>query len=140
MRNFLRILATALVCLSLTAPAMAAKASYPSKTINILNAFLPGGWLDLSCRTFIEALGKDLGVSVVTTPTPGAGGSIGYTKAAQARPDGYTALVSVSSTLLCSGALRDVRYTIDDFIPVAAYCAAANAIIIREGGQGDRRW
>lgn len=132
MNRFGKTLVALAMALLLAAPAMAA-GDYPTKTINILNPFLPGGWLDLSLRPIIEQMTKDLGVSVITTPTPGAGGSIGYTKAAQAKPDGYTLLESVGSTLLCSGALRDVRYSINDFIPVAAYCAPPNAIIIKEG-------
>lgn len=132
MNRFGKTLLALTLVLLMAVPALAA-GNYPDKTINILNPFVPGGWLDLSLRPIIEQATKVLGVPVITTPTPGAGGSIGYTKAAQAKPDGYTLLESMDSTLLCSGALRDVRYTIDDFVPVAAYCSPPNAIIIREG-------
>lgn len=131
MNRFGKTLVMLAMALLLAVPAIAAE-NYPTKTVNILNPFLPGGWLDLSLRPIIAEVTKELGVSVITTPTPGAGGSIGYTKAAQSKPDGYTLLESVGSTLLCSGALRNVRYTVDDFIPVAAYSAPPNALIIKE--------
>lgn len=132
MNRFGKTLVALALALLMATPAVAG-GEYPTKTINILNPFLPGGWLDLSLRPIIEQMTKEMGVSVITTPMPGAGGSIGYTKAAQAKPDGYTLLESIGSTLLCSGALRDVRYSSDDFVPIAAYCAPPNAIIIKEG-------
>ncbi len=132
MNKLAKTIAAALLCLGLAAPAMAAD-QFPSKTINVINPFTPGGWMDLSLRPIIELASQELGVSVITTPTPGASGSIGCTKVAQAKPDGYTMLLSVNSSLISSSELRDVRYNIEDFIPVAAYCYPPNAIIVREG-------
>lgn len=104
---------------------------YPTRTINIINPFLPGGWMDLALRPLIERMTQDLGVSVITTPTPGAGGSIGYTKASQSKPDGYTFVLSLHSTLLCNDMLRDVKYSVDSFDPVATFCMNPTALAIK---------
>ena len=112
---------------------IAAEEKFPSKTINVINPFLPGGWLDLSVRPIVEEMGKKLGVTVITTPMPGAGGSIGYTKVAQAHPDGYTLMLSVGTTMLTNGTLRNVRYNPESYVAIAAYCLPPNALIIKEG-------
>lgn len=106
---------------------------YPKRTINIINPFLPGGWMDLALRPVIERMSQDLGVSVITNPTPGAGGSIGYTKASQSKPDGYTFVLSLQSTLLCNDMLRDVRYSVKSFEPVASFCMSPTALAIKTG-------
>ena len=120
-----------LLCLGLAMPAQADE--YPDRTINIINPFLPGGWMDLALRPVIERMPVDLNVSVITTPTPGAGGSIGYSKASQAKPDGYTFVLSLQSTLLCNGMLRDVKYSVDSFEPIASFCMVPTALAIKTG-------
>jgi len=87
-RRALPALATAL----LAAPALAQQ-GYPSRPITVVVPFAAGGPTDTVARLLAEAMGRDLGGTVVVENVGGAGGTLGAQRAAQARPDGYTLLV-----------------------------------------------
>jgi tripartite-type tricarboxylate transporter receptor subunit TctC len=70
-----------------------AQAPYPTRTLTIVVPFAAGGPTDTVTRLVAEAMGRDLGQTVVVENAGGAGGTIGAQKVAQARPDGYTLLL-----------------------------------------------
>ena len=67
--------------------------AFPSRTINIIVPFAAGGPTDTVTRLTAEAMGRDLGQTVVVENVGGAGGTLGAARVAQARPDGYTLLL-----------------------------------------------
>ncbi len=67
---------------------------FPSRPVTIIVPFPPGGATDLIARPLGAALQRIWGQSVVLQNRGGAGGAIGMAAAAQARPDGYTALIA----------------------------------------------
>lgn len=77
---------------SLAAGAAAAQA-YPTKPIQLIIPFAAGGPTDVVARRLAEAMGANLGVTVVAENRPGAGGTISADVVARANPDGYTALI-----------------------------------------------
>jgi len=81
----------ALAAASLAGPARAQ--TYPARTISIVVPFAAGGPTDTVTRLVAEAMGRNLGQTVVVENAGGAGGTIGAQKVAQARPDGYTLLL-----------------------------------------------
>jgi tripartite-type tricarboxylate transporter receptor subunit TctC len=107
---------------ALFAPAIArAQASdWPSRTINWIVPFTPGGITDTSSRLVAHPLGQLLGQQVVVDNRPGAGGSIGTDMAARAAPDGYTMLYGTQGTMATNPVLyRNIRYdALRDFVPV----------------------
>lgn len=80
------LLATAFALPSAAQPA----APYPSKPIELIVAYGPGGGTDLVARLLARHLEKQLEGSVVILNRPGAGGGIGFGELARAKPDGYT--------------------------------------------------
>jgi tripartite-type tricarboxylate transporter receptor subunit TctC len=70
-----------------------AQANWPDQTVTLIIPFAPGGPTDAVGRMVAEAMGRDLGVSVVAQNVGGAGGTIGVSRVAQARPDGNTILL-----------------------------------------------
>ena len=64
--------------------------NFPSKPINFVVPYAPGGTTDLVARLVGEHMAKSLGQSVVIENKPGAGGNIGMDVVAKAKPDGYT--------------------------------------------------
>ena len=129
MKSLFTFLIAVSLCFGFANPSMAK--DYPSRTINIINPFLPGGWMDLAVRPLTEALGKELDATIINTPTPGAGGSIGHLKVASSKNDGYTLLLTIPNTLIANSMLRDVRYSTDSFEPVAAFCMTSSALFIK---------
>lgn len=75
-----------------------AAASYPSKPINLVIPFAPGGPTDVLGRLLAQHLGDELGKPVVILNQPGAGGNIGSANVARAAPDGYTLVLGTVST------------------------------------------
>jgi len=80
-------------CLSVLFVAAAAAQEYPTRTINIVVPFAPGGPTDTVTRLVGQAMGKSLGQTMIVENVAGAGGTIGVEKVARAKPDGYTLLL-----------------------------------------------
>jgi tripartite-type tricarboxylate transporter receptor subunit TctC len=88
-----RILAGALLLLSLAAPASFAQ-SWPSKPVRVIVNFPPGGAADQLARAIGIPLQEALGQPVVVENRAGAGGNIGGEAVAKSPADGYTLLMS----------------------------------------------
>ncbi|MHA7685700.1 tripartite tricarboxylate transporter substrate binding protein [Cupriavidus sp. PET2-C1] len=73
-----------------TSGAAHAEAPYPSRPIEMIVAYAPGGGTDLVARLLARHLEKQLGATIVVQNKPGAGGAIGFAELARATPDGYT--------------------------------------------------
>jgi tripartite-type tricarboxylate transporter receptor subunit TctC len=76
------------------AGADAAANDFPTRPVTIVVPFPPGGATDLIARPLGAALQRIWGQPVVLQNRGGAGGAVGMTAGAQARPDGYTALIA----------------------------------------------
>ena len=105
----------------LCAPAIAASAEgYPQRPIRVIVPFAPGGGTDLLMRALQERLDRAFGVSVIVDNRPGGGGTIGFTLAARAVPDGYTLLVTSASYTFAPGLYKDLAFdAINDLKPLS---------------------
>ena len=74
--------------------------SYPSKPIRVVVPYQAGGATDVIGRVFGEKLAQRLGQPVLIDNKGGAGGILGTDTVAKAAPDGYTLLVSLSTSML----------------------------------------
>ncbi|MDO9712871.1 Bug family tripartite tricarboxylate transporter substrate binding protein [Paracraurococcus lichenis] len=81
----------ALAALPGSAPA-ATQQAWPTRSINLVIPFPPGGIVDTLGRTTAERVARVLGQPVTIENRPGAGSAIGNAQVAAARPDGYTVL------------------------------------------------
>jgi tripartite-type tricarboxylate transporter receptor subunit TctC len=88
---------------------------YPNKPIQMIVAFPPGGNTDLTARALAPELSKVLGQTVVVVNKGGAGGVVGSTELARARPDGYTIAMSPVSPLTIQPHMQKVEYGVDSF-------------------------
>ena len=86
--KLLSCLRTALCLLGVLA--MPAAAAYPEKPINMIIAFTAGGSSDVQARIMQKYWNKYAPQPWVFVYKPGAGGIIGFTEIAKARPDGST--------------------------------------------------
>jgi tripartite-type tricarboxylate transporter receptor subunit TctC len=82
---------------SLVSSALAADA-FPSREIRFIVPWNAGGSNDIMARA-IQAIAAQDGVRIIVENVPGATGSIGMTKVANAEPDGYMVGMGTSSTL-----------------------------------------
>ncbi len=109
---------------------------YPSRPITFINPFPPGGAADVVARPLAAVLEPLLKQPVVIETKAGAAGQVGAQFAASARPDGYTLLVHIVSI---SGFAevdklydRPVKFTRDDFIPIARFIADPMVLIVND--------
>ncbi|HSV46431.1 MAG TPA: tripartite tricarboxylate transporter substrate binding protein [Ramlibacter sp.] len=80
--------------------------SYPSKPIQLVIPFPPGGATDIVGRLVGKKLGERLGQPVVIENKAGAGTIVGASFVASAPADGYTLLISSGSTFTVNPALN----------------------------------
>ena len=85
-------LLTVLVCTAAGLTTQLAHAAYPEQPIKMVVAYSAGGGTDIVARLLAQTMQKYLGpnAAVVVVNRPGAGGAIGFSELAAARPDGYT--------------------------------------------------
>ena len=68
--------------------------AYPSRPIQIVVPYPPGGAVDLTARLIVERLRGRLGQSLLVENRPGANGLVGAGAVVRAEPDGHTLLLA----------------------------------------------
>lgn len=106
--------------------------SFPDRPITLIVPNPPGGLVDTSARLLSEPLSRVIGQTVVVDNKPGASGNIAYQYVANAKPDGYTLLISYSGYHVGNPALMDKLPwdPIKDFSPIALLTVSTNVIAV----------
>jgi tripartite-type tricarboxylate transporter receptor subunit TctC len=94
---------------------------YPSRPIQLVVGFPPGGGVDIVARQLAEKLSEVLGQRVVVENKAGAAGNVAMEYVARAKPDGYTLLMGNLGMLSANPALyRNLSFDpAKDFVPIA---------------------
>lgn len=115
------------IAMALCAFTAAAQEKFPSRPITMIVAFPPGGVADITARPTAAAMEKILKQPVNVTNRTGAAGAVGNAVVANAKPDGYTVLMALSSISVIPAAdelfNRKPAYTLDQFAPIALISA-----------------
>ena len=113
-----------------------AQDTYPSRAITIINPFPPGGAADVVGRPLAAVMEPMVQKPVVIETKAGAAGAVGAQFAANAKPDGYTLLLHITSI---SGFAevdklfaRTPKFTRADFIPLARFVADPCVLIVND--------
>ena len=124
-----------LICASLTwtDKDSYAQAKYPSRNIDLIIAFAPGGTTDVAGRIIAEELSKLLNVNLAPINKPGATGTIAGAFTLNARKDGYTLMLNSGSGMVLSHfVLPDVPFdTLRDFIPIRYVIVSPTIIAVK---------
>jgi tripartite-type tricarboxylate transporter receptor subunit TctC len=129
-RRNLLIAALGVVGTMLSAPSMAQ--AYPTKPIKLIIPFPAGGATDIVGRVVAQQLGVELGQTVVVDNRAGAAGVIGSESVARAAPDGYTILLSTSSTHTIGPILNPkIPFSpTKDFTPIMYLAASPQVVVV----------
>ena len=117
--------------LAALAPLAWAQADWPTRPIQLLLGFPPGGPNDLVARAMALRLSDQLKQQVVVENRPGANGNIAASAVARANPDGYTFLYN-SSALALSPALytKNIVDPLKDLVPVNGTAALPLVMVV----------
>lgn len=121
-----------LACLMAVCAGAHAQSNWPDRPVRVIVPFPASGATDLVARVVAQRVAQDLGQQMVVDNRPGAGGTIGAAEAAKAQPDGYTLLLTTSSTHAISPHLMP-RLAYDprkDFTPVAHLADAPSVLLV----------
>jgi tripartite-type tricarboxylate transporter receptor subunit TctC len=124
------------ICLALAAAACTSSAwaqeKFPSRPVTIVVPFPAGGVVDVVARMVGQKMSGALGVPVVVENKPGAGGTIGATFVARAKPDGYTILMGGLATQVIGPALyKNLQYDAKkDFAPVGQISSGPLVLVV----------
>ena len=111
--------------------AVAAQEKYPSRPIEFIVPWGPGGGADQVARKVAPAIEKELKVSLPVINVPGATGQSGLNKMLTSPADGYTISVMTGDTF---GLLTDAstKWKLDDIVPAAIMIRQPSAFYTAE--------
>ena len=126
-RAFQTLLAVLLTTLTITSAQ--AQADWPTKPINLLVGFSPGGGADTLARLVARELQEELQQPIVVRNIAGGGGIVMATSLKFAPADGYTIGLAANSAFDGMPWLTKLRYTPDDFNYLTTVSELQNALV-----------
>lgn len=128
------VLAFCLVFSSLVSAQAGQKAidNYPDRSVTIINPFSPGGSSDIQARIVSEALQRNMGQSFNVVSKKGGAGAIAMLAAKNAKPDGYTVILTCLGPCSLTPNRANVGYnTPKDFRAIARLSLFPFAVAVR---------
>jgi tripartite-type tricarboxylate transporter receptor subunit TctC len=89
--------------------------TYPTRPINMIVPFPPGGNTDIMARALQNEISKALGKTVVVISRGGASGTLGIIDLNKAEPDGYTIALTPNNPITAQPYLLKLPYAMDSF-------------------------
>lgn len=110
-----------------------AQDKYPSRAIELVVPFSPGGTADVAARTYSDVLGKNLKVTVNVVNRAGGTGIQGTTYVIRSKKDGYTLLGTTDTPLMIMPVInKEVTYDpLKDVIPIGHLGYAPGLIAVK---------
>jgi tripartite-type tricarboxylate transporter receptor subunit TctC len=116
---------------SLAAPAFARAQAWPSGPIVFLNPFPAGGGTDTFCRPLAAQLGDQLGQQIIVDNKGGAGGTVGASLAAKAKPDGSLFFIGAVHDTIARTVYKHLDYDLEkSFEPITMIALVPQVISI----------
>ncbi|MBP7002361.1 tripartite tricarboxylate transporter substrate-binding protein [Amaricoccus sp.] len=132
----MRILATA-AAVSIIAGAAWAQ-DYPSEPVTVVVPFSAGGPTDTVTRLVAEPMSKSLAQQIVVQNVGGAGGTLGATQVAKAKPDGYTLLLHHIGMSTAPSLYENLAFDpVKDFAPIGMVTSVPMTIVARKDFEPD---
>ena len=102
------------ISIALVAPLASAQEKYPSRPIDFIVTWGPGGGADAMARTIGQHMQPILGVAIPVSNVPGASGNTGIAQLIQSKADGYAMATYIMDTL-ATIPMGLSKFTVDDF-------------------------
>ena len=107
----------------------AAQEEYPSKPVEFIVPWSPGGGSDTLMRIVSNNIEPHLGQPMPVINMPGVGGTVGLAEAAKREPDGYT-IAQIHEGLPVANQTGLTELNWDDFEPVALMTSSPQFVVV----------
>lgn len=107
---------------------------WPQRPVRMVVPYTPGGGTDSITRVIAEKISQtDKDIQFVIENKPGAGGNIGLTQVARAKPDGLTLGMGQTSNLAINPVImQDMKFDASkDFTPIAVVAELPTVLVVR---------
>ena len=104
---------------TLISGAVATAQEFPTKPVELVLPFGPGGSHDLTARAVASVAHQYLGQPLLVVLKPGGGGAVGSQHVIRAKPDGYTLLFGGTGPNTVFALVQKAPIGPDQFTPVA---------------------
>ncbi|MEH7383402.1 tripartite tricarboxylate transporter substrate binding protein [Bacillus sp. JJ1533] len=113
------------------------KSDYPTRAVEMIVPFAPGGTTDSSARAIASVANKYLpnGQSVTVVNKDGGAGTIGMNEVAQAKGDGYTIGMATIGPMTIKTHSKEVTYKPEDFKPIIQVVATPNVLVVKSDSE-----
>jgi tripartite-type tricarboxylate transporter receptor subunit TctC len=106
-------------------------ADWPSRALDWIVPFPPGGSNDTFARPIAAFVGQRLGEPVVVSNRGGAGGTMGAKTVALAAPNGYSMLVGNTGLTYASLVYPDTRFELErDLVPISGFASVPVVLVV----------
>jgi tripartite-type tricarboxylate transporter receptor subunit TctC len=124
-----------LLAVLVAAGSVTAQEPFPSRPLQIVVPFPPGGVADLHARPIAPVLERILKQPIAVVNKSGAAGAVGMQFVATSKPDGYTLLLALSSISIIPEVdrlfARPPAYTRDQLAPIALLSADPTVLVVK---------
>ena len=125
LRSILRTISLAAL---LTSNAFAQE--FPTRNIDFIVPFSPGGGSDNIVRALQPSLEKALGQTIVIRNIAGGGGAVGYSRLVRAEPDGYS-ITTTNNAIFTLSSFSDAPFVNADFDHLARVAVMPYILAVR---------
>lgn len=133
--NSRRLFAFSVIAAVMVAGAASAADKFPSKSIDYIIPFGPGGESDVAARMQQPFFQKKFGQELVISYKEGGGGAVGWSQLNSLNGDGYTVMGINLPHIVIQPAQKDVGYKTDDMTTVYWFQFTPNAIVVPADSQ-----
>jgi tripartite-type tricarboxylate transporter receptor subunit TctC len=105
--------------------------AFPSKPIELVCPFGPGGSTSMGGRVIAGTLTEFIGAPAVVIYKTGGGGTVGPTHVLKSKPDGYTLLIAPTGPTVITPIIRSTGYKLEDFELLGQYAMEPMGLVVK---------
>ena len=129
-RTFIASGAVAASSALLSAPAIS-QSNWPNKPVRVVCAFPPGGSTDVVSRSYSEFLSRHFGQSFIVENKGGGSGTVGALDVKQAKPDGYTLMATISTSMIQNRVtIKNLAYDPEKDFEIVTIVSGSGGLIV----------
>src|SRR5271167_316182 len=129
LKTVARVLLWSALLLSFAAPGRAE--TFPSRPLHLIIPYGPGGIVDFAGRQLAQAMGANLGQTVVADNRPGAGGIVGVDVVAHSDPDGYNVVLMDPGIVINPTLQKEMPYDIfKDLVAISIVSSSPEVLVV----------